>query len=63
MDRDQAVELVRIYDGQYPEEFEQLYLDYFEMTADDFHNILNLWTNTELFEISGYSRNARFRIS
>jgi hypothetical protein len=54
---------VRIYDGHYPEEFESLYLDYFEMTADEFHEVLNRWTNTELFEVNGHNRSARFTIS
>ncbi len=62
MDRDQALELVRIYDGHYPEEFEALYLDYYEMTADEFHGTLNRWTNTELFEVNGRNRSARFTI-
>lgn len=62
MDRDQAVELVRIYDGQYPDDFEALYLGYFEMNADDFHNILNRWTNNDLFEVNGFTRAPKFRI-
>jgi N-acetyl sugar amidotransferase len=62
MDRDQAVELVRIYDGQYPEEFEKMYLDYFEMTADDFHQVLDKWTNRTLFEIDGRLRSPTFVI-
>lgn len=62
MDRDQAVELVRIYDGQYPEEHESLYLDYFEMSADEFHSVLNRWTNPQLFEINNRSRSPKFRV-
>jgi len=60
MDRDQAVELVRIYDGAYPEEFEELYLEYFEMTPDEFHNTLNRWTNLALFTCEGNKRVASF---
>jgi hypothetical protein len=63
MDRDQAIELVRIYDGEYPDDFEGLYLEYFEMNADDFHNTLNRWTNGDLFEIDGRTRTARFTVS
>jgi len=62
MDRDQAVELVKIYDGQYPEEFETLYLDYFKMTSDDFHDVLDKWTNRTLFEINGRLRSPKFEI-
>lgn len=60
MDRDQAVELVRIYDGHYPEEYEDLYLDYFELDGQDFHDILNKWTNRDLFEVNGRFRSPQF---
>lgn len=63
MDRSQAVELVRIYDGQYPEEFEEMYLEYFGMGGDEFHDVLNKWTNLELFEVSGRSRIPKFTIA
>lgn len=52
MSRDQAVELVRIYDGQYPQEFEELYLDYFELAPDAFHKILEKWANRQLFDVA-----------
>ncbi len=60
MDRDQAVELVRIYDGLYPEEYEAMYLDYFELTAQEFHSILNKWTNPDLFDVSENIRSGKF---
>jgi len=62
MDRDQAVELVRIYDGQYPHDFESLYLEYFEMSADEFHEVLNRWADTRLFEIDHRTRSPRFSV-
>lgn len=62
MDRDQAVELVRIYDGQYPDEFEDLYLGYFEMTAEQFHEVLNRWTNTQLFDVGERTRSPKFLV-
>lgn len=62
MDRDQAVELVRIYDGQYPDEFEGIYLDYFEMTAEQFHEVLNRWTNTQLFDVGERTRSPKFLV-
>ena len=37
MDRQQAVNLVRIYDGHYPEDFIDTYLDYYQMTKDEFY--------------------------
>ena len=60
MDRDQALELVRIYDGHYPEEHEPLFLDYFEMDSADFHAVLNRWTNQDLFDVDGQTRTPRF---
>ena len=50
MDRDQAVNLVRLYDGHYPEEFMQLYLNYYQMTQADFDGVLDRYANLELFE-------------
>ncbi len=50
MDREQALQLVQLYDGAYPEHFQQLYLDYFEMTLSEFENVLDKWVNKELFE-------------
>jgi N-acetyl sugar amidotransferase len=50
MDRDQALNLVRLYDGHYPEEFIGTYLDYYQMTIDEFDAVLDRWVNKNLFE-------------
>jgi hypothetical protein len=50
MDRQQAVNLVRLYDGQYPSEFMDLYLDYYQMSSAEFDAVLDKWVNKELFE-------------
>lgn len=49
MDRQQAVNLVRLYDGQYPEEFLHLYLDHYGMTRAEFDAVLDRWANRDLF--------------
>ncbi len=49
MTREQAVNLVRLYDGQYPEEFIELYLDYYQMSQKEFDDVLDFWVNKELF--------------
>ncbi len=49
MTRDQAVELVRVYDNHYPEEFIDQYLQYYEMTLEEFDEVLDRWANKELF--------------
>ena len=50
MTREQAVNLVRLYDGQYPEEFIDMYLDYYQMTMEEFDAVLDKWANKDLFE-------------
>lgn len=55
MDRAQAVNLVRLYDGQYPDEYIDTYLDYYQMTQEEFDQVLDKWANRELFEkVDGY---------
>ena len=50
MTRDQAISLVNLYDNNYPENFLDLYLDYYEMTEDDFNKIIDKWVNKDLFD-------------
>ena len=50
MDREQAVNLVKIYDGKFPNEYFELYLDYYKLSKEKFNNILKKWTNKKLFK-------------
>ena len=50
MTRDQALNLVKIYDNSYPEQFLDQYLDYYEMKKDEFHNVLDTHVNKSLFK-------------
>jgi len=50
MDREQALNLVRMYDNSYPEEYIELYLNYYDMTLAEFNNVLDKYANTDLFE-------------
>jgi len=50
MDRQQALNLVRLYDGHYPEEFIGLYLDYYQMSKAEFDAVLDRYANRALFE-------------
>ena len=50
MTRDQAVNLVKLYDGHYPEEYLQAYLEYYKMTLSEFYAVLDKWVNRDLFE-------------
>jgi N-acetyl sugar amidotransferase len=50
MNRSQAINLVRLYDGEFPSAFIDLYLDYFQMTLEEFNQVLDHWANKDLFE-------------
>jgi N-acetyl sugar amidotransferase len=50
MTRDQAINLVKLYDGLYPEESLDIYLDYYDMTKKEFDETLDRWANKDLFE-------------
>jgi N-acetyl sugar amidotransferase len=50
MTRDQAVNLVRLYDGRYPEEFIGTYLTYYQMSIEEFNAVLDRWANKDLFQ-------------
>jgi N-acetyl sugar amidotransferase len=50
MTRDQAIELVRVYDNHYPEEFIDQYLEYYQMDYQAFDAVLDRWANRDLFK-------------
>lgn len=50
MQRQQAVNLVRLYDGLYPEQFLDQYLEYYQMSQTEFDAVLDRYANKELFE-------------
>lgn len=50
MTREQAINLVQLYDGQYPEEFLEIYLDYYKMSKQEFDAVISRWVNHDLFE-------------
>lgn len=50
MDRAQAVNLVNLYDGRYPEEFIEQYLDHYRMSQNEFEAVLDRYANRDLFD-------------
>ena len=50
MNRDQAINLVNLYDGHYPEEFLFVYLNYYQMGKDEFDLVIDKYANRDLFE-------------
>ena len=45
MSRDQAINLVKLYDGNKPDEFKELYLEYYVILESDFEKVLDKWAN------------------
>ncbi|MGJ1317222.1 N-acetyl sugar amidotransferase [Sphingobacterium spiritivorum] len=50
MTRDQALNLVKMYDNAYPADLIPLYLEYYKMTKDEFDAVLDKYANKDLFE-------------
>ena len=49
MTRDQGVNLVKLYDGQFPNHNLDLYLDYYKMSKKEFSKVLDKWVNKKIF--------------
>ena len=63
MERQQAVNLVRLYDGHYPEEFIEQYLEYYQMKQAEFDAVLDRYANKDLFEKIDGRWKAKFVVS
>ena len=50
MDRKQAINLVNLYDNQYPEHLIPLYLDYYKIKKKEFDLIIDKFANKNLFK-------------
>ena len=50
MTREQAVQLVKLYDDMYPESLFEEYCDYYKMSMSDFMSNIDKWANKDLFE-------------
>jgi N-acetyl sugar amidotransferase len=62
MTRDQAINLVKLYDGQFPEDSVEKYLDYYQMKRAEFDETIDKWANTQLFEKVQGSWKPKFEI-
>lgn len=49
MKRQQAVELIKLYDNQYPHMYLNDYLNYFQINKKTFDKIIDKWANKKLF--------------
>ena len=55
MDRKQGINLVKLYDNQYPSDLVPIYLDYYGITKKEFDDTLNKFANKKLFKkIKGF---------
>ena len=50
MTREQGLNLVRLYDNHFPEEFLSEYLDYYQMNKKEFLKVIDHWANKNLFK-------------
>jgi len=50
MSREQAIELVKRYDGIFPDEYLQDYLDYFKMTEKEFWNVVDSYRSLDIWK-------------
>ena len=50
MTRDQALNLVKMYDNAYPHHLIEMYLKYYDMTKEEFDAVLDTYANKALFE-------------
>jgi hypothetical protein len=51
--RDQGIELVKLYDNHFPEDYLPQYLDYYQMSEAEFLAVLDRHVNPRLFEKQG----------
>ena len=55
MDRLQAVNLVKLYDGHFPHEFVDDYLEYYKISRAEFDEAIDKYANKDIFEkVDGY---------
>jgi N-acetyl sugar amidotransferase len=50
MTRKQGINIVKKFDGELPEKHVAAYLEYYDMTLDEFNGVLDKWVNKDLFE-------------
>jgi hypothetical protein len=50
MTREQALNLVKMFDNSYPHNLIDTYLDYYKMTKQEFDEVLDKYANKDLFE-------------
>lgn len=61
---DKRIELIKQYDEAYPSVHEDRYLEYYQMSKDEFYNNIDKWANKDLLEkCDGFWHNKEFLVS
>ena len=62
MDREQAKNLVSIYDNYYPQNFIETYLNYYQLDINEFNKVIDKFANKDLFEKKAGKWQPKFEI-
>jgi hypothetical protein len=62
MTRDQALNLVKMYDNSYPYDLIDTFLEYYQISKKEFDNILDKFANKDLFEKVGGIWQPKFEV-
>jgi len=62
MDREQAIALVKAYDGEFPEELLPSYLDYFDMSEEEFWDTIDSFRSPDIWERKNGKWKLKFNI-
>ena len=62
MTREQAINLIKLYDNSYPSENLEIYLDYFKMKESEFNSIIDKYANKNLFKKSKIDGNLNLNL-
>jgi N-acetyl sugar amidotransferase len=60
--RKQGINLIKAYDGEYPEPYIKDYLEYFQMSAEEFDAVLDKWVNKDILVKHEGRWNKKFEI-
>ncbi len=60
--REQAINLVNLYDGQFPEQYIKDYLKYYKISKNKFYQTLNKFCNRNLFDFKNNKFIPKFKI-
>lgn len=62
LSREQGIELARLYDNHFPEDYLPEYLSYYKMTEEEFYQVLDRHVNKTLFKKEGKFWQPNFEI-